>query len=194
MDEVDISEVMSDNNTIDYLKLKEVSSKHGCNCGEMLTRLRKNRTKGIIALYGNCQTIIYARIVKSSLKMMDSYILLWFGPVQEIHGEEEKAGFEKELIENIDVLIYQEVVGNTSISKALNTKDIVRQMRKDAVSVCIPNIYFEGYFPQYCGNRYDVFYFNTRGVLRPCFPYGDKNIEKYTRGAVGGRNCTDHFF
>lgn len=177
-----IGEVMTDGDTIDYLKLKIEAKQKGIGCGTLLTNLKKNSSRGIIAVYGNCQSYVYARLIKATAEIMKSYFLLWFGPVQNIHGEEEHKGFDRELLENIDILIYQEVVGRSWLSQALNTKDIISCLKKEAIAVCIPNIYFDGYFPQHCGNRFDVSYINAKGESRPCFAYGDKNIEMYIRG------------
>lgn len=170
-------------NMIDYNSLKELSISYNIEEGELLDEILKNKKKRVISVYGNFQTNVMTKMLSSSRTLCREYLILSFGGVQTIRGDEEIRGFSDNLIKNIDVLIYQNVSGNGNIKQGLSTKRILNQLRSDAKTVAIPNIYFAGYFPQVVGAKAHtniVFPLCLPGGIRKeqvIFPHGDKNID-----------------
>ena len=174
-----VATILSDHKYIAYRKLERIAEKNNVDCNKLLKKIREKSGRKIICFYGNCQSTVYEHLFLKSNKLTEKYIVFSFGPVQNIHGIEEQKGLPPPLLQAIDIFVYQDVKGTTSIPRALNTKDILKNLKSTAVAVCIPNIYFDGLFPQYVVNRYNVFYkIESRPDPRPVFPYGDKNIEK----------------
>ena len=175
-----INHCFSDPYTIKYEKIKKIIDDTGLKFDELLRRIKSYHQKKIIAVYANCQSLHIENLMRTSHCLMDQYLIFSFGPVQDIHGEEEEYGFSSDLIKEIDILIYQNVFGNQGyfkgISKGLVTEKIIPALRKDALRVAIPNVYFRGYFPQHGGgNKYSKTFGKKRTKI---FPYADYNIEQ----------------
>ena len=85
-------------------------------------------------------------------------------------------------------LFFQNISVSERFSKHVSTDYLCNRHRNDAVKICMPNVYFQGYFPQYCSNKYNTqAHDGTRGGENGLFPYGDKNIQR--RMSVLKPNC-----
>lgn len=161
---------------IHYKSLKLMSEKTNRPCGEILQEIKEKYKRKILCFYGNCQISTMFRLARET-DLMREYLLFSFGLVQSIRGEEQAIGFPSDIVEQIDILICQNVLGKTKIKKGLTTKSLIERLSSGASVVHIPNIYFRGYFPQVCANPYNVIIpgkTNSNGA----FPWGDENIQK----------------
>lgn len=77
----------------------------------------------------------------------------------------------RKMIKKADILIYQNIDVNNRFSSVLSTQYLLSACTEDCKLVCIPNMYFKGYWPQYCKNKYGYL---TRGY--DVCPYGDSNL------------------
>lgn len=162
-------------NMISYERLKEISAMMDVPVSKLLGWIKLKLNVKIGLVYGNCQNMSINTLITSSIKLMKKYILIDMLPVQDIKGDEKKVGFSADFIQSIDLLIYQNVSENNKFSPKLATAHILKNINENAKTICIPNVYFSGYFPQACGNPYNPFlkeYNNTP------FPYGDINIQE----------------
>lgn len=161
-------------NMINYERLKGISTMMYVSVDKLLDWIKYNLKLKICLVYGNCQNMSINTLIASSKELMKKYMVIDMLPVQDIK-EERTSGFSVDFIKSIDLLIYQNVSENNKFSPKLATTHILKNINENSKTICIPNVYFSGYFPQACGNPYNPFlkeYNNTP------FPYGDINIQE----------------
>ena len=175
MEKNDIVDFLLRQNIIDYKKVKsnlEDDEKASEYCIEKVKEISGRK---IICFYGNCQIMWENSLVAHSSQVMKSYYLLWLGPVYLL--DKEIGEINKNILKQIDIFIYQHVGAEGKIPERFSTDTIIEQLRKDATRVCIPNVYFKGYFPQFCSNKFNPTVPEVDGGENGAFPYGDANIE-----------------
>lgn len=166
--------LVCDKNMINYERLKQVAKEMDAEPREMLTWIKKQVKKEIICVYGNCQNISINTLITSSNILNEKYILLDMPPIQDLK-EERQLGISENILKEVDIFVYQEVSSHNKFSPMLASSFILNKLNENAKTICIPNAYFTGYFPQVCDNPYNPFlkqYSNTP------FPYGDENIQR----------------
>lgn len=158
---------------LDYRKLYIVSNLLEIKLGEMLNKLKDYCNKELLVAYGNCQVMSINSIIETSKNILSNYIVLNVPPVYEIKSNET---LKTDVIKQIDVLIYQKVADDNRWSLQHATNYIIDNLCTNAKKVCIPNIYYDGYFPQTSTlNKYNPMKLKfVNGLM----PYADKNIEK----------------
>lgn len=162
---------------LDYQKLKQTSEYIGSTISELLGYIKKYFNRKILTSYGNCQTMPINSMCCTSNQIVSQYILLSILPVQDIRGSELVNGFSKDFLSQIDYLIYQNVSSENKFSPKLASSELISGLRPDAKRVCIPNVYFKGYYPQVTHNARNP-QFKDPKLQNGAFPYGDENIIK----------------
>ncbi len=161
---------------IEYSSLRKISWCFNIPMYRIIEWIQKLRGKRkILAFYGNCQIMSYNSLILTSNILQDENDILVFPPVQSFGMSEKENGIDKELLNRIDIFIYQKVKDENSFSKHLSTDKIKSQLQETATLCCIPNVFFTGYFPQYCKNKYNP---SDTGIVNGPCPYGDRNIEE----------------
>ncbi len=159
---------------IDYHELKTVSAVIVQPIEKMLKIVKEVLNKDFVMTYGNCQIGSINAIMQTSDIILDKYTIISVPPIQDLK-EEREIGLPKELLENIDVLIYQIIKTDNKFSRLLSSEEILKNVSSNATRIIIPNVYWKGYHIQVCGNKYNPELLNFRGGA---FPYGDANIQK----------------
>lgn len=135
--------------------------------------LRKNR--GIAIIYGNCQTEIIQRFLAESEKLISNYIII---NIPRVCQEDETVWndiLKSGIFSFCDLLIYQIVLDNNRYGKIRSTSHITSLLNENCIKVSIPNIYFDGYFPQIEKNTHNVLEDVQEDGL---FKWGDKFVNK----------------
>lgn len=182
---------------INYAKLKTLSKITGINMGDMIRHVRAwcGQKKKLICFYGNCQIMSYNSLLLTSDQIKKQYDILELPPVQSFDEEDRKNGLPGVLLREIDIFIYQNVAENNKFSAKLASKNIKEYLKNDAVCCAIPNVYFTGYFPQYCANQYNPKEFF---IVNGPFPYGDINIQsmwdEYTPEEIAKKLSDENFY
>lgn len=180
---------------INYDKLKKVAKVMKTSMGELLEWIKDFFQVRIVLVYGNCQNMSINSLITSSNQLMNKYLVIDMLPVHEIKGEEKTVGFEKSFIDKIDLLIYQNISVNNRFSENLTSDNVIKLCNEQARCICIPNVYFTGYYPQDCANPYNIFLKEYNNVP---FPYGDINIinmqDKYSAKEIADKLSSDDFY
>ena len=165
-------------NQIDYPALLMSCALNGKDVGEELHKLKKATGKQLLMFYGNCQVGVLNALALTSTKIGEKYFVITIPPVQNLSANERETGIAQGVLDNLDVLFYQHVNFNNNFSRKLGSGAIVQQMALESqTTICIPNVYYDGYFPQMQGNKYSPTGVGEYAVGAGPFP-GDANIEK----------------
>lgn len=158
---------------IDYEKLKVAARRMHCKSADLLKEIKLYDQRKILACYGNCQINNILSLIETSNILKEMFLILYWPPIQLMSEEERTSGLSSLVLKEIDLFIYQNVAPDNKFSKKLASAELLKSIREDAMKVCIPNVYWTGYFPQFCANKFNPSFEGIRGGL---FPYGDKNI------------------
>lgn len=172
----EIKEAWLNNNVLSYQKLKKLLYGTDVSLIDTISEIKANNRKKIITFYGNCQTLWEVMLSASSKSLTSDYFFLWLDMVH-LLNEERHTGFDVNLLKLIDIFIYQHVDISEKNPIFLSTDYILNGIREDVPRICIPNVYFNGYFPQYCRNIYNRQMPDLPGGENGLFPYGDINIQ-----------------
>lgn len=162
---------MLNNTMIDYLTALEWRGKTFAI--ELIARLKEH--KKTVICYGNCQTTLIQQYLLLNKELLSLYKFINIPRVCEnINSSWSDINCES-LLKECDLFIYQRVSDDNKYGEIRGTNQIISLLRKECKLVCIPNIYFEGYFPQKCKNERNVLMDIQEDGM---FEWGDKNIEK----------------
>ena len=91
--------------------------------------------------------------------------------------------FQEDFWSACDLLISQHVKDDNRFSPLLATKKLSEKISGHAKIVWIPNVYFDGYFPQLTKNLRNV---DCDKHQSGRFPYGDKHVDEFLTSVWGG--------
>lgn len=185
------------NNMLDYNKLKKTADFIGTDIGGIIETIKRLFSRKIMISYGNSLTMPISSMCCTSEQLMSEYIVLSIPSVQDIRGDELKNGFSDGFISQIDYLIYQNISEENKFSPMLASSVILKGLRPDAKRVCIPDIYFKGYYPQVTHNSRNP-HFKDPKLQNGAFPYGDANIiamvDKMSPEEIAEKLNSDDFY
>ncbi len=141
--------ILNKGGEIDSIKLMDFSKKYKHNAGEVIDILKSAYgEKKVICIYGNCQSGYLTNISLTSRELKQNYIYLRIPsfPQLDIHLMEEI--IKEGVLNKIDYFIYQNVRKDNKRSELLSTEFLLGYLNDNCRKCCIPNCYFEGYFPQ----------------------------------------------
>lgn len=92
---------------------------------------------------GNCQSISIVHYLLSVEEFSDTYEYIAIPPVHTIKKDNTDL---LEIFRNIDLLIYQPVIDENRFGPFVSDS-IKKILKKDSESICIPSMYYGGYFP-----------------------------------------------
>lgn len=110
------------------------------------------QNKKIAMVYGNCQTRMISKMLMFHDEFKDAYMMIDIPLIYELDnypkGLDKEIANDDNLWSNVDLFIYQKISLNNRFSTEMSTDYLLTKIRDDCLSVCIINIYFDGYFPQ----------------------------------------------
>jgi len=161
--------VLKVKNQVDYRDLAII---------EQIRFLKKKRK--LMAFFGNCQITRIIMYFKKNESFFKDYFILRLPLIQNINVWEKALGPNESIIKEIDVFITQYITEDNKFSYKWSTKAIKKLLNSSCQVIIIPNMFFNGYYPQ-AGHwqnpdrriKYDPY----------TFPWGDKFIDRlYAEG------------
>lgn len=95
-------------------------------------------------ILGNCQTHSISKRLNSALSFSDEYEYRYLPPVHTI--DIKKDIHLLDILKKTDLLIYQPVLDEKRFGP-FTSDNIKKIIRKDTIVICIPSMYYGGYFP-----------------------------------------------
>lgn len=164
---------MSLNEPLEYKQIFDIS------CGLYPEYKNFLSSKKIAVVYGNCQTGKIEKLLSLSKEFNNDYYVVYIPKVCEyIEKKDYITHFinDNNFFNKINLFIYQKVGVDNRFSSELATDHILEKINREICkTVCISNIYFDGYFPQYKRNTNSPLKTVHQSGL---FPFADKFIDK----------------
>ena len=144
-------------------------------CIEMIEQIKKSSGKKCVLLYGNCQTIFLVRMLLRHIHFSRDFFLIEVPAVHLLDETDFDLIFgEGQLFQLIDLFIAQQVK-ESEFRVAPPSATITKLLKFGTKIVWIPNIYFDGYFPQVAKKRIPKI---EGKILSEQFPYPDHFVDK----------------
>ena len=143
--------------------------------------------KKLCTVYGNCQALKITKILGNQKDFASKYYMLSIPPVFRISNKwmiliRKVFGF-------LDLLVYQHISWENKFNVVLSSDYMLSACKENCQKICIPNMYFTGYFLQFCKNEYEYVYKNN-----DVGHYGDRNInEIYSNGGKDSLKLVNSF-
>lgn len=152
-------------------------------CLEMIHTIKKHTDKKVAIIWGNCQTGKLQRFLMNNYIFAQNYLVVQIPAVCEYLNEERANLFLENFWSLCDLLISQRISNNNRFSAKVATQNLPARLPENTKIIWIPNIYFDGYFPQYCKNLRNV---DEHIHQSGRFPMDDKYIDKFMDIRGGG--------
>lgn len=140
--------------------------------------------KKIAIVYGNCQTRVIGRILKSNRSFRQDYVIVTVPMVFEYETKKEMLEYlinDECFWKQVDLFVYQPVSENNKFSPILCTDRVIDNLKETCKKVEILNLYFTGYFPQMIvGGSKVLNELNQAGLI----PFGDKYIDGFIENGM----------
>lgn len=134
---------------IDYVSLMISCAIRGKRPDKELLKLKKCSGKQIVLFYGNCQIEQLCLVAATSASIGERYFIMRMPPLHNLSFNEYLHGIDEEVLQQVNVLFYQHVHLSNKFSRFLATDYLIGSMGdSDQIKLSIPNLYFDGYFPQ----------------------------------------------
>ena len=161
-------------------------------CIALINEIKKKFNKKAVVIFGNCQTRQLLTFLISNPTFYKNY---FFIQIPEVCRYNEKSlPYSQESFWAVtDLFISQRVGKGNRFSPLLATDNLSSKLSENAKIVWIPNVYFDGYFPQH---KQDSNYLqNARDIGKPLPPSGnrmngDKYVDKFLTKIIGGGGIT----
>ena len=180
-------------NCLEYYELTELSNKYEIELDKFINIINKENRK-LFMVYGNCQISSIVSLFLTCEDFVENYLLIQVPPIQDFKEEEKIMGIRPAILKSLDVFCYQHVRQDNKFSYKLSTDYMTQHLKNSCKRICIPNIYFEGYWPQHIKNKFNP---PSKKYKNGLFPYGDKYImemwDKYSVDQIYTRISTRDF-
>lgn len=112
----------------------------------LLREIKKATSKEIMGILCNCQGDIIFQMLKKQEHLLKKYFVVLLPPLWVIKNEEIK-NICPDIFSELDVFIYQ-FVKKTFYQPFFATDNIVGFLKVNCKRICLPDLYFSGYYPQ----------------------------------------------
>lgn len=166
---MDIKEIIQDGS----VELKKID-KDGEVLLSIVSEIKKSRK--IALFWGNCQIDFLENEILQLEAFKNEYVIVRNSSVDLLSEKERREGFHIDLLNEVDLFIYQDLHDVKKYGELISTK-IIQHLNKKCKKLCIPNCFFQGYHPQVIKNdRNTLFHskYNEAGVV----PYGDSILQQ----------------
>lgn len=142
----------------------------------LLKAVRQATSKKIVGILCNCQGEILFRMLIEQKSLLKNYFVLLLPPLWYIKAKSIQY-ICKDIFGEFDLFIYQHVK-TTFYEPFFATQNIIPMLKKEHRRICIPDLYFDGYFPQidHIDNMVNVLLSSLNGDT--IFQYRDYYIEE----------------
>ena len=153
-------------------------------CLNLIEYIKKQSGKKIAIIFGNCQTFRLKDFLLNNKTFSENYFIVNVLPVWKYTTEILQNSFKENFWRLCDLFISQKIKTENAYTPLIASRRIASLLPEDAKIIWIPNIYFDGYFPQYVKNLRNL---DTDKHPRGRFSYGDKYVDAFLNGGGGVR-------
>jgi len=179
-------DVSLDDRIISYEKLVECSIREKRSLYDFLKVYQDK--KQVAYVFGNCQIYAIAQWLLEEKRFAEKYYIVLSEPVHRLGEDVRRNGLKEEFLRELSLFVYQYIETSNSFSRLLGTEYILSKLSNECKKICIPNMYFTGYFPQFC-KVYNSPLKSIKKFSNGLIPYGDRqlqeNSEKYCKREIG---------
>lgn len=154
------------------------------DCLTMLEIIKRDSHKKMAIVFGNCQAQRVTNFLANNPVFRREYFFVTLIAIFKYSSEDvllHQEGFWG----LCDLLISQRINSDNKFNALLATQRLPQRLPEKTKIIWIPNVYFDGYFPQYAHNERNT-RFDEDG--RPAFPHADKYVDQFCGGG-GGQSC-----
>ena len=180
-------QVQINDTLINYVSCRQALPEQ--TCVDLINAVKKESGKKLAIVWGNCQTAKLKNFLLNNVAFSEEYLALDIPNLSNAELVRQFAGHFKESFWSCcDLLISQRVKNDNKFNSALATQNLPSLLPESAKIIWIPNIFFDGYFPQRTTNHRNV---DTDKPGGGRFPHGDKYVDDFMKnlwnGGGGGR-------
>ena len=151
-------------------------------CIEIIDKIKNQSGKKVAIIFGNCQTDKLRAFFLNNKIFSDRYFVVNIPAIYSYLNDKIIGYFQENFWSLCDLFISQRVRKDNKYSPLVATQDIPSRLPESAKIVWIPNVYFDGYFPQRKTNDRN---FGENLHQSGFFPAGDKYLESFLHGGGG---------
>lgn len=155
-------------------------------CIDLINAIKRCTRKKAAIIFGNCQTLVPAFFLPDNSTFSKEYFLIRIPTVCEFKPGEKTERFQENFWSTCDLLISQRVKKDNKFAPEVATRNLPARLPEDTKIIWIPNVYFDGYFPQRTKNFRNV---DLDKHIDGKFPHGDKYVDAFM--TVGGRSIAE---
>ena len=150
-------------------------------CLDVISRIKEQSKKQIAIIYGNCQTGKLQDFLLRNKIFAESYFVIKLPMVCQYEDDKTLGYFQENFWSLCDLLISQRISIDNRFNSILATQKLPLILAENVKIIWIPNVYFDGYFPQYVKNSHNIGKEISQSGL---FPFGDKYIDAFLDGGA----------
>ena len=159
---------------VDYLHLR--SNFNESTCTEIIGEVKKRSGKKCALIFGNCQTIFLQRMFLRHMNFSREYFFIQIPAIHLLTENTSRLifGGGGHIFQICDLIISQQIK-DSEFRVAPSSTFIMKFLKYGTKIVWIPNIYFDGYFPQVAKKRIS----EIEGKIKSeQFPYPDHILDQ----------------
>ena len=176
-DKEEILKIQCNDKYFNYITYRKFLSEEICI--DLINSAKKTFNKKAAIIFGNCQTGQLAKILINNPTFYKNYFIIQLPMVCDYNDLSLKY-FQENFWSVCDLFISHHVNENNRFSPLLATKKLSERLPIGASIIFIPNVYFDGYFPQITKNLHNV---DLDKHQSGRFPYGDKYVDQFLNNA-----------
>ena len=166
-----------------YVEMRKYCSEQ--DCLQMIEIIKRESGKKMAISFGNCQADRTMNFLINNRVFAKEYFFLTLPAVFE-YQEHQVPMHQEQFWSLCDLLISQRVNNDNKFNAMLATQKLPQWLPEKSKIIWVPNIYFDGYFPQYAHNERN-FEFDKDG--RVPFLHADIYVDTFVSG--GGTTEAD---
>ena len=151
-------------------------------CIKILNSIKEKSGKKIAIIFGNCQTEKLQNFLLNNYFFAKKYFIIKLPMVCNYGNDKLLSCFQENFWSLCDLFISQRISNDNRFNPVLATQKIPLLLPEYAKIIWVPNVYFDGYFPQNSKNfcEVDTYRFRNGGL----FPHGDKFVDAFLDGGA----------
>ena len=160
-------------NEVNYISLRQRFAEEQALM--IVSRIKQVTGRKLAIVFGNCQTIWVRNLLRIHKIVQREYLFMYLPAVCDYHES-----FVDQLHEGFwhlcDLFIAQRVKADNAFGPKVGTMQFLAYLPETAKVIWIPNLYYIGYWPQFCKNERNV---DTHIHSAGRFMNGDRYIDAY---------------
>lgn len=142
-----ITSCMDKDSNVYFDKLCRISEKEGKLLETYMRCLSKSRK--LLTVYGNCQSAAIREKLSHADVLSECFLFLVIAGVHQMKSLNYNMDKLHQCLHFMDLFIYQYIREDNRFGAEFASDQMIQSLSPECKKVCIPNIYFAGYFPGY---------------------------------------------